>query len=140
MKNKLLFILVLSSLGTIAYADPDPSSGVNPPGHASHHMPRIKVSAPDNNKSPVEIVGMCTIKQSASNPLAGPCVNLVVVLNHADGTEYLKNRTTSQGKFSFEAENGQQYQLALGSKLYEIVSPKGLIAAGQKIDLRLEQK
>ena len=140
MNTKLSFLLITLFFSQFAHADPDASSTPSTPGKASHHMPRVKVSAPDNNKGPIEIKGTCSILQSPSNPLAGPCVNLVIVLNHEDGTEFVKNRTTSQGTFSFEAESGQQYQLALGSKLYDIVSPKGLIQAGQKIDLRLQQK
>lgn len=99
---------------------------------------RVNLTAADSDASMIS--GVCTVAESESNPIASPCVNLLLVLKDSDGNEILKTRTTLQGQFDFVAEQGKKYILASGSKFYDVISPKAAVQGGGKIRLVLQQK
>ena len=140
-----IFTLVMTTLAFFplsSRADSEPVGGMGGGTHGMRGFHGVKMSGANAKAGGGnQIKGSCGIMQSASNPLAGPCVNLVLVLNHPDGTEAFKTRTDPQGRFSFESVAGQDYILVPGSKFYDLVSPKGQIAAGNsRVDVQLQQK
>jgi len=96
-------------------------------------------SQPTSN--PGSIKGTCTVVESPSNPIAGPCVTTMLILNDIDGNEVARDRTTAQGQFEFTADPGKAYKLAPGSKFYDLVAPKTTVHGGDsKVNLQLQQK
>ena len=123
------FILGLLTAATITGA---PAAYARSRGHASPQ--------PTPSGSPGTIHGTCSVVASATNPFAGPCVNLSIILNDAQGVEKERGRTNAQGQFEFDATSGQDYRVVPGSKYYDIVSPTTAVHAGDKVDLKLQQK
>jgi hypothetical protein len=95
-------------------------------------------SQPTSN--PGSIKGTCTVVESPSNPIAGPCVTTMLILNDIDGNEVARDRTTAQGQFEFTADPGKAYKIAPGSKFYDLVAPKTAVHGGDKVNLQLQQK
>jgi hypothetical protein len=161
MMKKSLIVLNLGCLGyvaacsallalsphTDAHADDDnvgvPSNASTPSSGRSggRHGARGQSSGkPGAKASPGLIRGGCSIVVSATNPLAGPCVNLLLILNDAQGIEQGRSRTNSQGQFEFTSTTGMDYRVAPGSKYYDLVSPTAVVHGGDKVDLKLQQK
>ena len=149
MKNFKLFlfglIFLISFIHSLStFADSDSPSGTSPsqtPSRGKHSGGKRADQATQDKSSTKSIKGVCTIEASPGNPIAGPCTSLVLILKEAaDGHVVLKSRTTGQGTFEFEADAGKLYSLDVGSKSYEIISPKQAIHAGSKIEVKLQQK
>jgi hypothetical protein len=143
MKFNLLFALFLF-ISTQSFADITNAGGSA--GGGTHYGNQITHSvkvSPNDPKGSDEntIKGICEVVASATNLIPGPCVTLVLILNNPDGTEAGKARTSSQGAFTFESEKGKTYQIAVGSKLYNLVAPKGLVESGNhRVPVRIQQK
>ncbi len=100
----------------------------------------MKFNKGGTSKTPGAIKGYCTIVASPSNPIAGSCVSIMLILKEADGTEAEKNRTSPQGQFSFLGQAGKTYTIESGSKFYESVKAKNLIYPGDTVNVFLKQK
>lgn len=145
MTKALPFLLLAAlTLNSLAFADTESDmngSGPPPTMGRSGRGSRGKRLNPDNSgKTAGNIRGVCSVLQSANNPLPGPCVNTLLILNDSNGNEVVKARTTTQGQFEFVAETGKDYKIASGSRYYDIVSPTAKVHGGDKVDLRLQQK
>jgi len=143
MKFLIAVFLVLAALAisAVAHADSDSANGSSAP--VTGRGKRGGGKKPNPNPSagnPDSVRGTCTVIESPSNPIAGPCVTTMLVLNDIDGNEIAKDRTTAQGQFEFTAERGKAYKIAPGSKYYNLVSPTTAIHGGDKINLQLQQK
>lgn len=91
--------------------------------------------------NPDTLHGVCTIVESPTNPFAGPCADVLLVLNDSNsGNEVAKTRTTAQGQFAFATEHGKTYKLTAGSKAYDVIAPSGVVHGGDSISLQLRQK
>lgn len=95
----------------------------------------LRLDAP--TKNPGTIRGTCSVAQSTSNPIEGPCADMLLVLTDAEGNEVEKTRTSTQGHFDFEAEPGKAYKIALGSKTYLITAPTELVHGGDEVSLEI---
>ena len=91
------------------------------------------------SKNSDTIRGICIIIESATNPVASTCMNLLLILNDLQGNEMMRTRTTAQGQFEFSADSGKAYRIISGSKFYELVSPTSPIHGGDKIQVQLQQ-
>lgn len=127
-------------LATVALADdgttPPPPSA--PGGHARRGGKRLQPGGENDDTNTIH--GRCIIEENANNPLPGPCVNLLLILNDGKGNEVEKARTTPEGKFEFTAAQGKNYKIISGSRFYEVSSPKDSVQGGQRVDLILQQK
>ena len=137
IRNGLFFFVLLVSS---AFADSLEESSPTLTG-GGRHGAGLKTKVHEKaGKLQGEIVGVCVIGASPSNPMAGPCVNLVVVLNNEDGTVFEKTRTNAQGRFEFSTDIGKKYLLVSGSRFYDVVSPKEPVKGGDQVEMKLQQK
>ncbi len=86
------------------------------------------------------IRGGCTVVVSDSNPLSGPCADLLLVLTDVDGNEVVKTRTTTAGLFDFISEPDKSYKIVSLSKAYETVAPVGVVHNGDRVAVQLRLK
>jgi hypothetical protein len=130
----LLLLLAFPALAD----DGTPPSPTQPSSARRAHGKRLNPSA--TSKNPGTIRGRCTVVESDSNPIAGPCVDMVLLLNDEKGNEVLRTRTSAKGDFEFAADPAVKYRVGSGSKFYDLVQPEGLLHGGASVDMRLRQK
>lgn len=135
LQSCLLLFLAIASLASLVHADGDSTP---PTGRRRGGGKRNSIGP--SSKNPGAIRGTCSIVESPTNPLPGPCVNVLLILNDPKGNEVVKDRTTPQGGFDFSAEPGKAYNIISGSKFYEVVTPKDVVHGGEKVNLVLRQK
>lgn len=148
MRSRLLFLpLVLIFFGSfLTFADTqtanESSADTSYPGHRGKGVGKNRDSIQKNKQDSGsdKISGLCTVVQSASNPISGPCVGQFLALIDEKGNEVIKNRTSTQGRFEFIAEKGKSYTISPTSRFYDLVSPKTVIHAGDRFELKLQQK
>lgn len=148
--SSLLMIAALSSFGAfspLAQADTGSASDMQGNGTGPSTMGRSgrrggskRINPGLSRKSAGTIRGECETVANSSNPLAGPCTDLELVLNDEKGVEAMKTRTTKNGHFEFAGEAGKGYKITSGSKYFEVVSPKDLVHGGDTVELKLQQK
>jgi hypothetical protein len=139
----LSLILLLFTIVPLVHADSDTSSeatGSAPTIGRRRRGGKNSNATPSANSNPGAIKGTCTVVESPSNPIAGPCVTTMLILNDIDGNEVARDRTTAQGQFEFSADQGKAYKLAPGSKFYDLIAPKTTVHGGDKVNLQLQQK
>ena len=143
MKIQIQFFASVVLICICSFAQADSDSASESLGHHGGGGKRAH-SKTTENKTAGEIHGSCSIEESTSNPIAGPCVNLVLVLNDSEGKEVLKTRTTAQGQFDFALDSttntGSAFQIVPGSKFYEMSSPAALVHLGDRVHIKLKQK
>lgn len=138
-----LFCFFCASVNADSDSNNDSGTNIGPPptgrGRSSgrHHNPN---GSNKNSSAAGKLRGHCTLMQSQDNPIAGPCVNTMLVLNDADGTELDRTRTSENGDFEFPADPKDRFHITSGSRFYDVDSPTGLLRSGQKVDLVLRQK
>ena len=113
-------------------------SGLNA-GYQTGGRHNIKQTPQANSARAVgSIQGTCMMVSSASNPLEGPCANLLLVLKDGSGSEVSKVRTDAQGHFEFAAEAGKMFSIVSGSRYYDVISQKNNANTG--VEIRIQQK
>ena len=138
----ILFFVLLNVvlLNGAAFADSDSSTTPVVRGTGHGHHAGVKISAKNAKNNSKTIQGNCETVASASNPVPGACVNLVLILKDAQGNDVVKNRTSANGHFEFPAEPGKVYTIASGSRYFEVVEAKNTTQAGSKIVVHLKLK
>jgi len=126
--------------GPPTFADSDSSTTPVIHGTGHGHHAGIRISAKNAKGNAKTIQGNCETVSSPSNPIAGPCVNLVLILKDSAGNEVVKNRTSPQGRFEFPTEPGKDYTIASGSRYFDVVEGKSTVHSGSKILVHLKQK
>lgn len=116
--------------------DSDQNSVPAPHGKHAAKMARKTITKPDQ----LAIKGVCRILPSASNPLPGFCINIVLVLLDTQGPEVVRVRTTDRGEFEFTAASGKTYHIVAASKFYEVASPTEAVRAGDSLQIQLRAK
>jgi hypothetical protein len=143
MNTKFFVILITAVLAcSLASADTDTAKGsgsAGVKGGRGRGRGQVKIRD-DGAKNANTIRGACTLMESAFNPIPGPCVNALLIVNDLSGNEVLKVRTTPKGEFSFSADHNLSYKIVPASQYYELVSPAGPISGGRRIELRLRQR
>ena len=136
-------IALIAFVGSLANAaqsfseyDGDQNSVPAPHGKHTAKMARKPITKPDQ----LAIKGVCRILPSASNPLPGFCINIVLVLMDTQGPEVVRVRTTDRGEFEFAAVSGKTYHIVAASKFYEVSSPTDAVRAGDNIQIQLRAK
>jgi len=89
-------------------------------------------------KSPDSIIGQCVVIPGGGNLIASPCPEVILTLQGKG--DPISTRTDRMGMYEFATEQGQQYKVLSGSKLYDVVQPKDPIFSGQKVEIHLKQK
>jgi hypothetical protein len=142
----LLFALLIS-LASWVHADTGSESDMNgnstgpsTMGHTGRRGGGKRLNPDKGSKSTSSVRGTCGTAASTTNPLAGPCVNIELILNDEKGAEIERTRTSQSGRFEFAAKKGTNYRIVSGSKFFEVISPKDLIHGGNSVDLQLRQK
>lgn len=133
----LFMMLIFFDYTSWGLADDDTSGGFVGRGHRVGKRMRVGEDGAANSGT---IHGHCTLLEGNGNPISGPCVNLILVLNDANGNEVLRTRTSSGGDFVFLGEKNVQYQVVVESRSYEIAGPAKSIRGGEHIDLKLRYK
>jgi hypothetical protein len=106
----------------------------------SHHDGHFNRPETGATATPLEkIQGHCMIIPGNGNLMAQPCGNLVITLNYPGGPT-LYTRATGTGIFEFQVPPDKKFKIAVDSKYYEVVTPKGSIERGDDIELQLRQK
>lgn len=140
IKFIIAIISLLSLSWGIASADSTSATGGTNGKSGQGRMKRQMSLSTNNNPSPGNIRGHCTLLEGGGNPFLGPCVNTQLILSTVDGKELLRTRTTPNGDFEFIADQGGQFIITPGSKLYEVASPTKAVLSGQGVDLKIRQK
>jgi hypothetical protein len=145
--TKILPLIMLAALSALAHADTGSESDMNGNGTGPSSMGRAgrrgggkKINPMPAGKGAGTIRGECETLASPSNPLAGSCTDLELVLSDEKGVEVMKTRTSKNGHFEFAGEAGKNYRITSGSKYYEAVSPEGFVHGGDAVSLQLKQK
>jgi hypothetical protein len=137
---KFTTLILLALLSCSAYADTNSAQDTPPgPGFEAPSHPRRNMSP---KSSPDEIRGTCTVLQSATNPLSGPCVKTWIGLYDSKGNEILRTQTSQSGNFVFSPEDDESYTIRPISALYDVsekTKPK-LAHRGERVRLALTQK
>ncbi|MDR3607446.1 MAG: hypothetical protein P4M08_08700 [Oligoflexia bacterium] len=99
---------------------------------------RMRINDKRSNDTSL-IQGSCTVVQSDSNPIAGPCVNVMLSLVDMNGTEVSQARTDGKGHFEFIAQDpNAQYHLIPKSKSYQLIGAQPPLKAGMKLSIQLK--
>ena len=138
MNALVSIVLIILSLAAPAKSHAEGGMGNGMRGARPLRMTQEK-TAQSLKSGPGKLIGHCTLLAGGGNMIEGPCDNILVILNDANGTEVARARLEKNGDFSFEASDSGQYRLAAGSHLYEVVAPTGVLHGGQRVDLKLRQ-
>lgn len=102
----------------------------------------VKKANPKTNQKTGKITanyinGHCLVKESVGSPYK-PCNQLIMVLSNRKGLTLQSVPTANDGTFQFVAnETDGRYRIACFMKGYEVLSPKGLVRPGDKVEVRL---
>jgi len=140
MLNRILGLALISMfLSQFVFADIDTVQSSSRGGRRGGKRNQAQKK---QEKSPDTIRGRCSVAVSENNPLAGACVNTVMVLRNKDGEEVAKTRTSDKGIFEFNVkeEKTKDFKIDIGSKLYDLISPPHIVHPGDSVAIQIQQK
>jgi len=133
-------ILFLMSTSVLADSDSANQSGISLKGTGHGRHAGVKTGAKKEKNNSKVISGTCETLASPSNPIAGACVNIVLMLKDAEGKVAGKSRTATDGQFEFQADPDKLYTIESGSRYFEVVEAKSTTTTGRRIIVHLKQK
>jgi hypothetical protein len=131
-KDIVIFSFFIILLAAVSYSQADGNRGQ-----------RSRVAATPDKPSeagPGKLVGHCTLLAGGGNLFESPCNGIMLALKDGGGVELMQTRTDKNGEFTFEASEGVDYHVTAWSRFYAVVSPLGVLHAGQRIDLKIKQQ